>query len=186
MLRDDGVLVRRSVRRTRTASATTDADGSLVVHLPATVPRGREEDRWVESLRATLERRGASRRPSDEGLQVLADQVARRFLPDGVRAASVRWATQQRRWGSCSPAGREVRVSTRLRGAPSYVLEDVLLHELAHLVHPDHSPEFHALADRHPRHERAVGYLEALGDALRQPGGADGRTGRPGSCHPAG
>ena len=146
----------------------TDAGGRLVVHLPARVPvGGREEDGYVSLLREKVERRRARRRPGDEGLEELAAQVARRRLPAGVRPASVRWAAQQTRWGSCSTATGEIRVSDRLRGAPRYVLEDVLLHELAHLVHPDHSPAFHALADAHPRHERAAGYLEALADGAR-------------------
>jgi predicted metal-dependent hydrolase len=36
------------------------------------------------------------------------------------------------------------------------------VHELAHLVHHDHSPAFHELANRYPRAERAYGFLLAM------------------------
>jgi predicted metal-dependent hydrolase len=50
----------------------------------------------------------------------------------------------QRRWGSCS-AGGEVRLNWRLVMAPDFVRRSVVAHEVAHLVHFDHSPRFHAL-----------------------------------------
>jgi predicted metal-dependent hydrolase len=42
------------------------------------------------------------------------------------------------------------------------VLDYVLVHELAHLVVPDHSPAFHEIVDRYPRAERARGFLIAM------------------------
>ena len=38
----------------------------------------------------------------------------------------------------------------------------MVVHELAHLVEPNHGPAFHALADRYPRQERATGFLIAM------------------------
>jgi predicted metal-dependent hydrolase len=55
------------------------------------------------------------------------------------------------RWGSCSPATGTIRISDRLAGVPGWVLDAVLVHELAHLIHADHSAAFHELANRHPR-----------------------------------
>ena len=45
----------------------------------------------------------------------------------------------------------------------SDVVDAVVVHELAHLVEANHSPAFHALADRFPRQERATGFLIAKG-----------------------
>jgi predicted metal-dependent hydrolase len=55
-----------------------------------------------------------------------------------------------------------IRVSERLRDVPSWVLDYVLVHELAHLRVAGHNAEFWALVQRYPKAERAIGYLEGL------------------------
>ena len=70
------------------------------------------------------------------------------------------WSTRQnQRWGSCTAAEGTIRISARLQGAPQYVIDAVLVHELAHLLHSDHSPEFHELANRFPRQHDAEIFL---------------------------
>lgn len=73
-----------------------------------------------------------------------------------------------RRWGSCTPATGAVRVSDRLAGMPDRVLDYVLIHELAHLQVPDHSPAFHALVDRYPHTDWARGFLDGVHHAQAQ------------------
>ncbi len=54
----------------------------------------------------------------------------------------------QKRWGSCSDSGngtRRIRINWRLIQAPDFVRRSVVAHEVAHLVHFDHSPAFHRL-----------------------------------------
>jgi len=88
-----------------------------------------------------------------------AELCARYGLP---RPASIRWVANQRhRWGSCTPETGEIRISDRIAGFPGWVLDAVIVHELAHLVHLHHTPEFWALANRYPRIERAYGFLIA-------------------------
>lgn len=70
----------------------------------------------------------------------------------------------QRRWGSCSARG-EVRINWRLIMAPDEVRRSVVAHEVAHLVHFDHSPRFHALLA-----ELYEGDLEAANRWLRREG----------------
>jgi predicted metal-dependent hydrolase len=58
-------------------------------------------------------------------------------------------------------ATASIRVSTRLAAFPDWVLDYVIVHELAHLEVPDHSPAFWKVVDRYPKAERAKGYLMA-------------------------
>lgn len=163
------VEVRRSARRRRTVTAYRQ-DGRTVVLIPASFSRS-EERTWVDRMVAKLETRESRGRRtlgSDEELMVRARTLSEAYL-DGVLPASVRWVdNQNRRWGSCTPADRTIRLSSRLRTMPDYVVDYVLVHELAHLVRPAHDAAFWALVERYPRAERALGYLEGVEAA--QPG----------------
>ncbi len=82
----------------------------------------------------------------------------------------MRWVTNQTaRWGSCSYYSGEIRVSHRLRVVPQWVLDSVLVHEVAHLTYPDHSRAFHRLAGSYPRHEEAGTFLAGYGLGLSNP-----------------
>jgi len=82
---------------------------------------------------------------------------------DLPRPRIVRWVDNMRqRWGSCTPEDGTIRVSSRLAGYPSWVLDYVLVHELAHLVVANHGRAHDALVDRFPYAERARGFLIAV------------------------
>ena len=65
-------------------------------------------------------------------------------LTAGVALPPLRLARARRRWGSCAGDGT-VRINWRLVMAPDAVRRSVVAHEIAHLVHFDHGPAFHAL-----------------------------------------
>lgn len=65
----------------------------------------------------------------------------------GLEPVPVGLTRAQRRWGSCSDRSR-IRINWRLVQAPDHVRRSVVAHEVAHLVHFDHSPAFHALLAR--------------------------------------
>jgi predicted metal-dependent hydrolase len=155
------VEVRRSRRRRRTVSAYRE-EGRTVVLIPAAFSR-RQEEEWVATMLARLERQDRRRRPSDAALARRAAELSDRYLGGRARPTSVAWVDNQRsRWGSCTPADGTIRISTRVRGMPSWVLDYVLLHELAHLIQPRHGPRFWALLESYPRTERARGFLEGV------------------------
>ena len=78
------------------------------------------------------------------------------------RPKKVEWSGHQlQRWGSCTPEDGTIRVSSRLAAFPSWVLDYVLVHELAHLLVEHHGPEHDVLVNRFALAERARGFLVA-------------------------
>ena len=77
-------------------------------------------------------------------LEVMSVEVARYAAAAGAVAKSVSVGDAGSRWGSCSSQGR-IRLSWRLILAPPEVRRYVVAHEVAHLVHLDHSVRFKAL-----------------------------------------
>ncbi len=141
-------------------------DGDRVVVLMPDRLSAAEEARWVQTMLARLEKQRNRSRVSDEKLLERARNLACRHLPEVPEPASVRWVTNQsRRWGSCTPADRSIRLSARLQSMPAWVVDYVLVHELAHLIEPSHSPRFWDLVRRYPKAERAEGYLEGVAAA---------------------
>ena len=152
------VRVIRSPRRNKTVSARM-SDGVLVVRVPAWTTKD-EERALVSKVLARFEEKW---RCGHLPLEPRARELAARFgLPE---PRSIKWSSRQRlRWGSCSTSSGDIRISSRLADAPPWVLDHVIIHELAHLVVAEHSPEFQAIVNRNPYAERAEGYLLALSD----------------------
>lgn len=162
-VRED-VEVRRSRRRTRTVSAYRK-DGKVIVLIPARFSRA-EEDEWVTTMLGRLERSEARRRRTDEQLMRRARELSREYLHGRAEPVSVRWVDNMTtRWGSCTTTDRTIRLSDRLQQMPAWVVDYVLLHELAHLLERGHGQRFWRWVDQYPRAERAKGYLEGVAQA---------------------
>ena len=132
------VEVRRSRRRRRTVSAYRE-DGRTVVLIPARFTKA-EERQWVSTMVHRLDAGDRRRSPSDAELTARAEELSRRHLGGLAKPVSIRWVdNQQSRWGSCTPADGTIRISTRVRGMPGYVLDYVVLHELC-LLYTSPSP----------------------------------------------
>ena len=161
------VEVRVSKRRKKTAGAHWEGD-RIVVVVPVHL-RGAERDEMVASLARRLARHRPHLHASDDHLEQRALALGRRYL-DGVAPASIRWsASQNKRWGSCTFETGEIRISERLRVAPDWVLDAVIVHELAHLIEPNHSPRFSQLEHRYPRRRDADVFLEGYALGLHMP-----------------
>ncbi|WP_406366265.1 M48 family metallopeptidase [Streptomyces sp. NBC_01546] len=162
------VEVRRSARRRRTVSAYREGDRTVVL-IPARMSEA-EEQRWVGVMLDKLAAQESKRTLGDAELTERAERLSEQFFSGRARPRSVRWVTNQNtRWGSCTPAEGSIRLSHRLQGMPEYVVDYVLLHELAHLLVPGHGPRFWELLEAYPRTERARGYLEGIVAAERLP-----------------
>lgn len=161
------VEVRASAKRKKTGAAHWSGS-RIVVQIPARL-KGKERARFVDELVERLLTQRPQNAAGDASLEERARVLGELYV-NGVEAASVRWVSnQRRRWASCSPASREIRVSHRLRQCPEWVIDAVLVHELAHLIEADHSPAFYELANRHPRQGDCEMFLDgfALGLGLR-------------------
>ncbi|MGV9852700.1 M48 metallopeptidase family protein [Streptomyces sp. NPDC003442] len=162
------VEVRRSTRRRRTVSAYREGDRTVVL-IPARMSEA-EERRWVGVMLEKLAAQESKRMLGDAELAARAELLSGQYLGGRARPDSVRWVTNQNtRWGSCTPAEGSIRLSHRLQGMPEYVVDYVLLHELAHLLVPGHGRRFWQLLEAYPRTERARGYLEGVVAAARLP-----------------
>ncbi len=120
---------------------------------------------------AKVSARGA--KASDAALLARARELAAAHLAGPAFAAraeefSVRWVSNMaHRWGSCTSVDGTIRISDRLRPFPSWVLDYVLVHELAHLIEPDHGEAFWALVNHYPLTERARGFLDGVSAAAQ-------------------
>ncbi|MGN6250254.1 MAG: YgjP-like metallopeptidase domain-containing protein [Marmoricola sp.] len=159
------VEVRRSRRRTRTVSAYRTDTGTVVVLIPDRFSAA-EEARWVQQMLDRLDGKERRRKRTDEQLARRGRELSAQYLQARAEPASIRWVdTMTTRWASCTPADRSIRVSERVRAMPPWVLDYVLLHELAHLLEPAHNARFWDWVDAYPRAERAKGYLEGVSAA---------------------
>lgn len=170
---DDGAValieVRRSKRRKTTVSAFRDGN-KTVVSIPARFSRAQEEE-WVAKMLEKLEEKERRRAPSDDELFARALDLNEKYLGGRAVPATVRWVdNQDRRWGSCTMPDRTIRISSRVRGLPSWVIDYVLLHELTHIIVMGHGPDFWAVLEGYPRTERARGFLEGVAFVQDSPG----------------
>ena len=155
------IEVRRSARRKKTISAEIVGD-ALVVLIPERLSRA-EEQQWVTLMSARMaERRRRERLNSEGALAAKATELAHRYGLPSPR--TIEWVNnQQSRWGSCVVDEQAIKLSLALADYPAWVRDYVIVHELAHLVIPDHSAEFWKLVARYPLSERARGFLIAKG-----------------------
>jgi len=94
-----------------------------------------------------------------EKVPLFAEQIA-------VSPAEITVRNYKSRWGSCYPDGR-IQFNWRLAMAPKTVIDYVIQHELCHLVHPNHSPQYWQLVAEHcPDYETHKQWLKDNGTAL--------------------
>ncbi len=149
------VEVIRSKKRKRSVGAQM-VGTTLRVAIPSWMSAA-EEEHWVAEMSRRFRRRMSTERID---LAARAESLARRHRLG--RPDAIRWADDMAsRWGSCTPSTRTVRISTRVAAFPDWVIDYVLVHELAHLTHPGHDAAFWEVVHRYPRAERAIGYLIA-------------------------
>ena len=178
----------RSSRRTLSIEITKD--GGLLVRAPRTMKRSEIEGfllekkdwirdhqkRWEERKQAYEEKTGDSaeerftmeelRRMADEAVKVIPERVKHYAALLGVTYGRITIRNQKTRWGSCSAKGN-LNFNCLLMLAPPEVLDSVIVHELCHRLHPNHSRSFYAAVYRiFPDYARCDRWLKQNGPAL--------------------
>ena len=155
------IEVRRSARRKRSIQVRREGAKTIAL-VPAHVPVA-EADEVIARLIERLDRRERRNQVSDDDLLARATALSTAYLDRRAVPASVRWVSNQNsRWGSCTTNEKTIRLSDRLIGMPLWVIDYVLIHELAHLLEANHGKKFWALVNAYPQTERAKGFLEGV------------------------
>ena len=148
--------------RRRTMALELSRDGALIVRLPFGVPDERaarfvrDHADWIAGARARQEqRRQAHPEPTAEQAEALRKR-AKEILPAkvaqyaaimGVTPTAIRITSARTRFGSCS-AKNSISFSWRLMQYPEAAIDYVVVHELAHIRHHNHSKAFYAFVER--------------------------------------
>lgn len=147
-------------RRRRTVAARLRA-GVLELLVPDWMSHA-ERQRWADVMSRRLQKRLERSQPSDQQLAQRAMSLNERHFGGRLRWTSIAFADMAHLWGSCTFTSGAIRIAMRAAVLPEWVLNYLLVHELAHLEHSDHGPAFRELENRYPLSERARGYLMAL------------------------
>lgn len=84
----------------------------------------------------------------------------------GVNYKAIKIQDLKYRWGSCTPKDN-INFNWRLIKAPIYVLDYIIVHELAHLLEPNHTPEFwNIVSIQLPHYNKAKDWLKNNGHVL--------------------
>lgn len=153
------IRVIKSKRRRKTAGARL-VNGVLNIRVPASLPEDRVRF-LVEKFRRSF-RRKKNLKGSD-WLTRRAEELNQKYF-GGRLEFEIQWSSRQKKiFGSCTSRQRKIRVASRLAKTPGWVLDYVLVHELAHLLKPNHSRSFWQLVNQYQRSERARGFLMGMG-----------------------
>ena len=151
----------RKERRRRSVSAYRQG-GVIEIHIPAKMSR-RQEIEIIPEMISMVLRREARERKTDLQLMQIGIELLTQYLPEfDTHPASINWRNMNERWGSCTTVDKTIRISDRLVGSPSYVLNYIIFHELIHLQVPNHDSDFYNYLGRYTEAAKAEAFLEGF------------------------
>ncbi len=163
------VRIVRSKRRRRTAGAKLKG-----TCLHVAVPFSISEDHlnrlvfsFKERFNRTLLRKQLNQ---NKPLHEVAQRLNKKYFDGALRINSIQYVTNQdRKFGCCYIEDASIRISHAIAQMPDWVRDYVVMHEMAHLVVPDHSSAFWEIVSRYKLAERARGFLIAKGMEMDTP-----------------
>ena len=150
----------QSPKRKKTIQAKI-VDTTLYIYLPSTLS-AQEEAEHIEKMKEKM-RRKKQRLPhkTNNDLTKRAEQLNNQYFESSLSFTIQFVTNQQKKFGSCTPSLQSIRISERCANMPRWVLDYIITHELAHLIHPNHSKAFWKQVYQYPYVERAKGFLIA-------------------------
>jgi predicted metal-dependent hydrolase len=163
------IKIIRSPKRKRTISAQLNK-GVLSVKAPVGI-----SDEDLEKTIFRLKKRIINRKLKrdlnvKDALKEVAEKLNRKYFGGRLKIDSIEYSTNQNsRFGCCNFKTGKILISHRLADLPDWVRDYVIVHELAHLIIPNHSRTFQELTAKYSLKERAIGYLMAKGYKEEEP-----------------
>lgn len=158
------IIIRPSLRRRKTISARR-INGNFEVLVPSALSISKAKQYALELWQREQQR---SQGPSDEELLTRARKLQAKYLPEAPQLARINFsAKQKQRWGSCNNLQSTIRLNSELKNMPQYVIDAVIIHEIAHLIEPNHSKAFKELEQRYPKLAAANQFLAGYEHAKR-------------------
>ena len=153
----------RSKKRRRTVGARIVGD-TMQVNAPVDMPEKKLAD-IIEGFQKRFERRKLKKELNKEkDLNDIFERLNEKYFAGKLSVKAIEYVTnQQKKYGCCNYRAKTIRISHRLAEMPEWVRDYVVVHEMAHLIEPNHSPAFWDIAYRYKLAERARGYLMAKG-----------------------
>lgn len=148
-------------RRARRVSLSVHPSGRIRLSFPPYISLKRalafleSKVDWVEATLLKYKDRPTTPKPTADQIEQLRHK-AKDYLPQrleelsrltGLNYNKVTIRAARTKWGSCT-AQNNISLSLYLMTLPSHLIDYVLIHELCHTIHHNHSPKFHALLDR--------------------------------------
>lgn len=157
------IKILRSKKRKRCVSARMVKD-ILIVRAPEHIADERLQ-KVIGELKAKIERKQLREELNkDQFLVRRAQEINKQYFEDKLHINSIQYVTSQNsKFACCNYRTGNIRISHRIGKMPQWVKDYVIVHELAHLVVPDHSQAFWEVVNRYKLSERARGYLLAVG-----------------------
>ena len=157
------IKIIRSDNRRKTISARL-VKNTMLVHAPSGIA-----DAELKKIIDKLKRRLHNRKIKNEldkthDLTIVADRLNKEYFNNKLEIISITYSANQNTiFGSCNYKIKEIRISHQLVQMPYWVRDYVIIHEMAHLIEPNHSKAFWDIVYRYRLTERARGYLMAKG-----------------------
>ncbi len=157
------VKIIRSRRRRRTIGARLVKD-TLLVSAPVALSQERL-DKVIADFKIRFEKKILKRElESKQNLVDIAAKLNEKYFQNKLKVNSIEYVIDQNsKFGCCDYSKARIRISHRVGLMPAWVRDYVIVHELAHLLEPNHSSAFWGIVARYELAERARGYLMAVG-----------------------
>ncbi len=155
------IQIVRSKARKKTVQARLIGDNTVKVMAPYHTTDAFIKDFVTKAIKKFKNKVPVAKGETD--LQNRAEMLRDKYIPKAPNFTITYSNRLKRSWGKCFFRTREIIINPVLADFPRWVSDMVIIHEIAHLIYPNHGKQFRELVSRYRLKERATGYLLAKG-----------------------